>query len=91
MEGTIPSDLVGTYFRNGPGLQVNTGKTQRHTFDGARRAPDPLPPRTRQGAAWTVLRGRGRALAGATARPCCGGCRRTAGARTTGFCAQRLH
>ncbi|GBF88647.1 hypothetical protein Rsub_01546 [Raphidocelis subcapitata] len=34
VEGSIPSDLVGTYFRNGPGLQVNTGKTQRHTFDG---------------------------------------------------------
>ncbi|KAI8470373.1 MAG: carotenoid oxygenase [Monoraphidium minutum] len=34
VEGTIPSDLVGTYVRNGPGLQVNTGKTQRHTFDG---------------------------------------------------------
>ncbi|KIY95659.1 lignostilbene-alpha,beta-dioxygenase [Monoraphidium neglectum] len=34
VEGTIPSDLVGTYVRNGPGLQVNSGKTKRHTFDG---------------------------------------------------------
>lgn len=34
VEGTLPKDLVGTYIRNGPGLQVNTGKTQRHTFDG---------------------------------------------------------
>jgi hypothetical protein len=38
VEGTIPSDLVGTYVRNGPGLQVNSGKTKRHTFDGQRLA-----------------------------------------------------
>jgi all-trans-8'-apo-beta-carotenal 15,15'-oxygenase len=30
VDGTIPSDLVGTYVRNGPGLQA----AKRHTFDG---------------------------------------------------------
>lgn len=30
VEGQIPSDLVGTYVRNGPGLQA----AKRHTFDG---------------------------------------------------------
>jgi len=25
VEGTIPKDLVGTYYRNGPGMQVSLG------------------------------------------------------------------
>ena len=32
VEGTIPIDLEGTYFRNGPGLQVNMAGCNRHTF-----------------------------------------------------------
>ena len=35
VEGTIPVDLIGTYFRNGPGLQVASDKCQRHTFGEA--------------------------------------------------------
>ncbi|GLC46483.1 hypothetical protein PLESTB_000331500 [Pleodorina starrii] len=32
--GTIPQELYGTYYRNGPGLQVDNPRYQRHTFDG---------------------------------------------------------
>ncbi|KAF6256619.1 carotenoid oxygenase [Scenedesmus sp. NREL 46B-D3] len=34
VEGSIPKDLRGTYFRNGPGLQVSNERYKRHTFDG---------------------------------------------------------
>lgn len=34
IEGTIPADLHGTYFRNGPGIQINSERCQRHAFDG---------------------------------------------------------
>ncbi|KAI8475714.1 MAG: retinal pigment epithelial membrane protein-domain-containing protein, partial [Monoraphidium minutum] len=34
IEGKIPADLEGTYFRNGPGLQVTSGRYTRHVFDG---------------------------------------------------------
>eukprot|EP00195_Chlamydomonas_chlamydogama_P010574 CAMPEP_0202902346 /NCGR_PEP_ID=MMETSP1392-20130828/16799_1 /ASSEMBLY_ACC=CAM_ASM_000868 /TAXON_ID=225041 /ORGANISM="Chlamydomonas chlamydogama, Strain SAG 11-48b" /LENGTH=605 /DNA_ID=CAMNT_0049589095 /DNA_START=178 /DNA_END=1995 /DNA_ORIENTATION=+ len=34
VEGSIPAELEGTYFRNGPGMQINNGKVSRHTFDG---------------------------------------------------------
>ena len=34
MTGTIPPELCGTYYRNGPGLQVCNPRYQRHTFDG---------------------------------------------------------
>ncbi|KAG2446058.1 hypothetical protein HXX76_000660 [Chlamydomonas incerta] len=32
--GTIPPELNGTYYRNGPGLQVSNPRYQRHTLDG---------------------------------------------------------
>ncbi|EFJ44398.1 hypothetical protein VOLCADRAFT_95405 [Volvox carteri f. nagariensis] len=32
--GSIPKELHGTYYRNGPGLQVDNPRYQRHTFDG---------------------------------------------------------
>lgn len=32
--GTIPPELCGTYYRNGPGLQICNERYQRHTFDG---------------------------------------------------------
>ncbi len=32
VEGAIPTELLGTYFRNGPGLHVTTEGCQRHTF-----------------------------------------------------------
>ncbi|MEW5313269.1 MAG: hypothetical protein WDW38_004853 [Sanguina aurantia] len=34
VDGTIPAELLGTFFRNGPGLQVDRPGHQRHTFDG---------------------------------------------------------
>eukprot|EP00798_Chlamydomonas_sp_ICE-L_P006099 gene6099-2697_t len=34
IEGSIPEELEGTYFRNGPGLQVNHAAYERHPFDG---------------------------------------------------------
>lgn len=34
IEGAIPPELLGTFFRNGPGLQVDRPGHQRHTFDG---------------------------------------------------------
>ncbi|KAG2485817.1 hypothetical protein HYH03_015527 [Edaphochlamys debaryana] len=34
VEGTIPPELYGTYFRNGPALQVNNPRYKRHLFDG---------------------------------------------------------
>lgn len=34
VEGQIPRELEGTYFRNGPGLQIDNEQQQRHTFDG---------------------------------------------------------
>ncbi len=34
VEGTIPKELEGTFFRNGPGLQVTNRNYQRHAFDG---------------------------------------------------------
>lgn len=34
VDGTIPAQLLGTFFRNGPGLQVDRPGHQRHTFDG---------------------------------------------------------
>eukprot|EP00775_Hariotina_reticulata_P008099 gene8099-8292_t len=34
IEGSIPYDLQGTYFRNGPGLQVTNPLYSRHPFDG---------------------------------------------------------
>ncbi|GAX74565.1 hypothetical protein CEUSTIGMA_g2014.t1 [Chlamydomonas eustigma] len=34
VEGNIPPELEGTYFRNGPGLHVTSEVCQRHTFDG---------------------------------------------------------
>eukprot|EP00878_Enallax_costatus_P035826 GHUV01040057.1.p1 GENE.GHUV01040057.1~~GHUV01040057.1.p1 ORF type:complete len:367 (+),score=91.51 GHUV01040057.1:124-1101(+) len=34
IEGRIPEELSGTYFRNGPGMQVNNPRYKRHTFDG---------------------------------------------------------
>jgi hypothetical protein len=32
VEGTIPAELQGTYFRNGPGIQINSENCQRHAF-----------------------------------------------------------
>ncbi|KXZ52551.1 hypothetical protein GPECTOR_9g595 [Gonium pectorale] len=32
--GTIPPELTGTYYRNGPGLQIDNPRYRRHTFDG---------------------------------------------------------
>ncbi|GIL50225.1 hypothetical protein Vafri_6458 [Volvox africanus] len=32
--GTIPPEMYGTYYRNGPGLQVDNPRYRRHTFDG---------------------------------------------------------
>ncbi|KXZ49892.1 hypothetical protein GPECTOR_19g343 [Gonium pectorale] len=32
--GTIPPELCGTYYRNGPGLQVTNPRYRRHTLDG---------------------------------------------------------
>ncbi|GIL87069.1 hypothetical protein Vretifemale_15228 [Volvox reticuliferus] len=32
--GTIPPEMYGTYYRNGPGLQVDNPRYQRHTLDG---------------------------------------------------------
>ena len=32
VEGAIPAELLGTYFRNGPGLLVNTARHERHIF-----------------------------------------------------------
>src|SRR5262245_10518195 len=34
VEGTIPRDLVGTLYRNGPGLFERFGDRYRHWFDG---------------------------------------------------------
>jgi hypothetical protein len=34
VEGAIPADLVGTYYRNGPGLSFRTRDYERHAFDG---------------------------------------------------------
>eukprot|EP00775_Hariotina_reticulata_P005364 gene5364-5599_t len=34
VEGSIPNELSGTYFRNGPGMQVSNPRYKRHTFDG---------------------------------------------------------
>eukprot|EP00879_Flechtneria_rotunda_P000885 GHRR01001012.1.p1 GENE.GHRR01001012.1~~GHRR01001012.1.p1 ORF type:complete len:699 (+),score=220.59 GHRR01001012.1:1081-3177(+) len=34
IEGEIPKELHGTYFRNGPGLQVTNKNYSRHPFDG---------------------------------------------------------
>ena len=35
VEGAIPAELLGTYFRNGPGLLVNTARHERHIFGEA--------------------------------------------------------
>lgn len=32
--GTIPPELCGTYYRNGPGLHVTNPRYSRHTLDG---------------------------------------------------------
>ncbi len=34
IEGRIPNDLVGSFFRNGPGLFERNGQRYRHWFDG---------------------------------------------------------
>ncbi|KAG2494565.1 hypothetical protein HYH03_007331 [Edaphochlamys debaryana] len=34
VSGTIPPELCGTYYRNGPGLQVTNPRYRRHTLDG---------------------------------------------------------
>lgn len=34
VEGEIPKELQGTFFRNGPGMQVANERYKRHTFDG---------------------------------------------------------
>ena len=35
VEGEIPKELLGTYFRNGPGMLVNNAKHERHIFGEA--------------------------------------------------------
>ncbi|NEO28088.1 MAG: Apocarotenoid-15,15'-oxygenase, partial [Kamptonema sp. SIO4C4] len=34
IEGTVPTDLNGTLFRNGPGLLDINGQSIQHPFDG---------------------------------------------------------
>src|SRR5688500_1785146 len=34
VEGTIPAELDGTFYRNGPGLFDSFGERYRHWFDG---------------------------------------------------------
>ncbi len=34
VEGKIPEDLEGTYFRNGPGIRLDSPSCLRHPFDG---------------------------------------------------------